>query len=120
MTGEEPLQSGDKTETVSVQAAAGSARARRAARQPAAELPVAQVAVDISLPHLDRPFDYLVSDAMAATAVPGAQVRVRFAGQLASGFVLDRLAESEHSGRLGYPERGIAPGPLPQPEVAHA
>jgi primosomal protein N' (replication factor Y) (superfamily II helicase) len=103
---------------VSVQAAAGSARARRAARQPAAELPVAQVAVDISLPHLDRPFDYLVPVTMAATAVPGAQVRVRFAGQLASGFVLDRLAASEHSGRLGYLERVIAPEPVLTPEIA--
>ena len=99
-------------------ARAGSARAGRAARQPAAELPVARVAVDISLPHLDRPFDYLVPATMAAAAVPGAQVRVRFAGQLASGFVLDRLAESEHTGRLGYLERVIAPEPVLTPEIA--
>ena len=70
------------------------------------------MAVDISLPHLDRPFDYLVPATMAAAAVPGAQVRVRFAGQLASGFVLDRLAASEHTGRLGYLERVIAPEPV--------
>ena len=55
---------------------------------------------------------------MAATAVPGAQVRVRFAGQLASGFVLDRLAASEHTGRLGYLERVIAPEPVLTPEIA--
>jgi primosomal protein N' (replication factor Y) len=103
---------------VSVQAAAGSAKAGRAARQPAAELPIARVAVDISLPHLDRPFDYLVPVTMAAAAVPGAQVRVRFAGQLASGFVLDRLAASEHPGRLGYLERVIAPEPILTSEVA--
>lgn len=96
----------------------GRARASRAARQPAADLPIAQVAVDISLPHLDRPFDYLVPATMAATAVPGAQVRVRFAGQLASGFVLDRLAASEHAGRLGYLERVIAPEPVLTPEIA--
>ena len=103
---------------MSLQAATGTARAGRAARQPAAELPVARVAVDISLPHLDRPFDYLVPDAMAAAAVPGAQVRVRFAGQLVSGFVLDRLVASEHTGRLGFLERVIAPEPVLTPEIA--
>jgi primosomal protein N' (replication factor Y) (superfamily II helicase) len=103
---------------VSVQAAAGRARAGRASRQPAADLPVARVAVDISLPHLDRPFDYLVPAALAAAAVPGALVRVRFAGQLASGFVLDRLAASDHAGRLGYLERVLAPEPVLTPEIA--
>ena len=103
---------------MSVQAAAGSARAGRAARQPAAELPVARVAVDISLSHLDRPFDYLVPATMATAAVPGALVRVRFAGQLCSAFVLDRMAESEHTGRLGYLERVIAPEPVLTPELA--
>jgi hypothetical protein len=34
-------------------------------------LPVARVAVDISLAHLDRPFDYLVPASMDETAVPG-------------------------------------------------
>lgn len=103
---------------MSLQAAVGSAGAGRSVRQPAAELPVARVAVDISLPHLDRPFDYLVPARMAAAAVPGAQVRVRFAGQLASGFVLDRLAASDHTGRLGYLERVIAPEPVLTPEIA--
>ena len=32
---------------------------------------VAQVAVDVSLPHLDRPFDYLVPDAQRAAAAHG-------------------------------------------------
>lgn len=95
-----------------------SAGARRAARQPAAELPIAQVVVDISLPHLDRPFDYVVPAAMAASAVPGALVRVRFAGQLTSGFVLARLAASDHEGRLGYLERVVAPEQLLTPEIA--
>ncbi len=101
-----------------VQATRGRGEAGRAARQPAAELPVARVAVDISLPHLDRPFDYLVPARLAASAVPGAQVRVRFAGQLSSGFVLERLAASNHEGRLGYLERVIAPEPILTPEIA--
>ena len=92
--------------------------AGRAARQPAAELPVARVAVDISLPHLDRPFDYLVPDTLAGSAVPGSQVRVRVAGQLVSGFVLARLAGSDHEGKLGFLERVIAPEPVLTPEIA--
>jgi primosomal protein N' (replication factor Y) (superfamily II helicase) len=92
--------------------------AGRAARQPAAELPVARVAVDISLPHLDRPFDYLVPDTLAGSAVVGSQVRVRFAGQLVSGFVLARLASSDHEGKLGFLERVIAPEPVLTPEIA--
>lgn len=88
------------------------------ARQPAADLPVARVAVDISLPHLDRPFDYLVPDSMAAAAVPGSQVRVRFAGQLVGGFVLERLAGTEHEGRLGFLERVVSPEPVLTAEVA--
>jgi primosomal protein N' (replication factor Y) (superfamily II helicase) len=79
---------------------------------------VARVAVDISLPHLDRPFDYLVPDTLAGSAVAGSQVRVRFAGQLVSGFVLARLASSDHEGKLGFLERVIAPEPVLTPEIA--
>jgi primosomal protein N' (replication factor Y) (superfamily II helicase) len=103
---------------VSVQALRGRSAAGRASRQPAAESPVARVAVDISLPHLDRPFDYLVPATMAGSAVPGAQVRVRFAGQLTSGFVLERRAESDHEGRLGYLERVVAAEAVLTPEIA--
>jgi primosomal protein N' (replication factor Y) (superfamily II helicase) len=103
---------------VSVQTTRGPRVTGRATRQPAAELPVARVAVDISLPHLDRPFDYLVPARLAAAAVPGAQVRVRFAGQLTGGFVLERLAESDHEGRLGYLERVVAAEPVLTPEIA--
>ena len=92
--------------------------AGRAARQQAAELPVARVAVDISLPHLDRPFDYLVPDTLAGSAVPGSQVRIRFAGQLVSGFVLARLAASDHEGKLGFLERVVAAEPVLTPEIA--
>ena len=89
-----------------------------APRQQAEILPVAVVAVDISLPHLDRPFDYLVPETMASSAVPGSQVRVRFAGQLVTGFVLERRASSEHEGRFGFLERVIAPEPVLTAEIA--
>jgi primosomal protein N' (replication factor Y) len=80
-------------------------------------LPVARVAVDISLAHLDRPFDYLVPAALADSAVPGVRVRVRFAGQLVDGYLLERAQTSEHQGRLARLERVISPEPVLTPEI---
>jgi primosomal protein N' (replication factor Y) (superfamily II helicase) len=80
-------------------------------------LPVARVAVDISLAHLDRPFDYLVPAALADAAVPGCRVRVRFAGQLVDGYLLERAQTSEHQGRLARLERVISPEPVLTPEI---
>jgi primosomal protein N' (replication factor Y) (superfamily II helicase) len=100
------------------QAVAGKASGRRTVRQPAAELPVARVAVEISLPHLDRPFDYLVPDSMAESAAPGCQVRVRFAGQLTGGFLLERRAGTDHQGKLGFLERVVSPERVLTPEIA--
>ncbi|MEU4224558.1 primosomal protein N' [Nonomuraea sp. NPDC026600] len=75
---------------------------------PAPSRPVARVAVDNPLPHLDRPFDYLVPASMHETAEPGVRVRVRFAGQLVDGFVLERVEESDHTGKLTALERVVS------------
>ena len=80
-------------------------------------LPVARVAVDISLAHLDRPFDYLVPAGLDETAVPGCRVRVRFAGQLVDGYLLDRTETSEHQGKLARLERVVSPEPVLTPEI---
>jgi primosomal protein N' (replication factor Y) (superfamily II helicase) len=80
-------------------------------------LPVARVAVDISLAHLDRPFDYLVPARLDAEAVPGCRVRVRFAGQLVDGYLLERTETSDHEGRLARLERVISPEPVLTPEI---
>jgi primosomal protein N' (replication factor Y) len=80
-------------------------------------LPVARVAVDVSLAHLDRPFDYSVPDRMREAAAPGARVRVRFAGQLVDGFVLDRVATSDHAGRLTALSRVVSAEPVLTPEI---
>ncbi len=72
----------------------------------------------MSLPHLDRPFDYLVPDGLAAQAVPGCRVRVRFAGRLTGGFLLERAESSEHQGKLGYLERVVSPERVLSPEIA--
>ncbi len=81
------------------------------------ELPVARVAVDTGVPHLDRPFDYSVTAATAG-AVPGCRVRVRFAGRLADGVVLERLAASDHAGALTPLQTLVSPEPVLTPEVA--
>ncbi len=94
---------------------AGAAKQTRSA---AGTLPVARVAVDIALAHLDRPFDYLVPERLAEDAVPGCRVRVRFAGQLTGGYLLERAASSEHPGRLAALERVVSPEPVLSPEIA--
>ncbi|MDR0345405.1 MAG: primosome assembly protein PriA, partial [Nocardiopsaceae bacterium] len=94
------------------------ARGQRAPVQVAGRLPVARVAVDVSLAHLDRPFDYLVPARMSEAAVPGCRVRVRFAGQLTDGYLLDRAAASDHPGRLMPLERVVSPEPVLRPEIA--
>jgi len=76
------------------------------------------VAVDISLAHLDRPFDYLVAARDDDIAAPGCRVRVRFAGQLVDGYLLDRADTTEHQGRLSYLERVVSPEPVLVPEIA--
>lgn len=68
---------------------------------PIAELlPVARVAVDLALPHLDRAFDYAVPQSMSDDAQPGVRVRVRFAGQDVEGYLLERSSGSDHQGKL--------------------
>ncbi|MGN9812961.1 primosomal protein N' [Micromonospora sp. BQ11] len=70
------------------------------------------------LAHLDRPFDYLVPAALDAEAVPGTRVKVRFAGQLVDGWLLERADESGHTGRLAYLEKVVSPEPVLAPEIA--
>ncbi|MBE1592742.1 primosomal protein N' [Nonomuraea angiospora] len=95
-----------------------SSKDTKGAPAPAPERPVARVVVDSPLPHLDRPFDYLVPDSMHETAEPGVRVRVRFAGKLVDGFLLERADESEHDGRLMPLERVVSPERVLTPEIA--
>ena len=74
--------------------------------------------VDVPLAHLDRPFDYLVPERLSESAVPGCRVRVRFAGQLTGGYLLNRAGVSEHPGRLTTLERVVSPVPVLTPESA--
>ncbi|WP_050590602.1 primosomal protein N' [Salinispora pacifica] len=73
--------------------------------------------MDLPLAHLDRPFDYLVPEALDGDAAPGTRVKVRFAGQLVNGWLLERVSESAHP-RLAYLEKVVSPEPALAPEIA--
>jgi primosomal protein N' (replication factor Y) len=63
----------------------------------------------LSVPHLDREFDYLVSAEQSDDAQPGVRVRVRFHGRLVDGFVLERRNDTDHTGKLGWLDRVVSP-----------
>ena len=79
--------------------------------------PVARVLVDLSLPHLDRYFDYLVPESMSTQAQVGVRVRVRFSGALHDGWIVERCATSEHEGRLERLAKVISPDPVLDPAI---
>ncbi|AKT52794.1 primosome assembly protein PriA [Arsenicicoccus sp. oral taxon 190] len=79
--------------------------------------PVAEVLVDVPLAHLDRAFEYSVPVELGEQAVPGARVRVRFAGQDVEGFVVARKDAAEHTGRLAPLRRVVSPEPVLTPAV---
>lgn len=84
----------------------------------AAAVAVARVYVDVALPHLDRPFDYLVPPELEDAVRPGMRVRVRFAGRLVDGYVLARVADSKHRGALARIERVVGTEPVLTPQTA--
>jgi primosomal protein N' (replication factor Y) len=92
--------------------------ARRGERVPAAVLPVARIVVDVPLAHLDRPFDYAVPSELDTAAVPGCRVRVRFAGQLVDGYLLERAETSDYGKKLAFIEKVVSPEPVLSPEIA--
>lgn len=77
---------------------------------------VARVLVDVPLAHLDRPFDYSIPEALDDEVRPGVRVRVRFAGRLVDGFVVERVPTSTHA-KLAPIQRVTSPLPVLAPEV---
>src|SRR5271154_4377922 len=86
-------------------------------RQPAAFEPIARVLPMLSVPHLDREFDYLVSEEQSDDAQPGVRVRLRFHGRLVDGFVLERRTETDHVGKLAWLDRVVSAEPVLTPEI---
>jgi primosomal protein N' (replication factor Y) (superfamily II helicase) len=79
--------------------------------------PIARVLPMLSVPHLDREFDYLVSAEQSDDAQPGVRVRVRFHGRLVDGFLLERRNDTDHAGKLGWLDRVVSAEPVLTPEV---
>lgn len=94
-----------------------AAKKVKPAQQAAATDPVARVVVDSGLPHLDRPFDYRVPAELDAEAVPGCRVKIRFAGRMVDGFVVERMADSAHEGKLAFLAKVVSSEPVLRPEV---
>lgn len=79
--------------------------------------PIARVLPMLSVPHLDREFDYLVSAEQSDDAQPGVRVRVRFHGRLVDAFVLERRNDTDHHGKLGWLDRVVSAEPVLTPEI---
>ncbi|WP_419197253.1 primosomal protein N' [Mycolicibacterium austroafricanum] len=62
----------------------------------------------LTVPHLDREFDYLVSAEHSDDAHPGVRVRVRFHGRLVDAFILERRSDTDHVGKLGWLEKVVS------------
>ncbi|WP_410872247.1 primosomal protein N' [Nocardia sp. A7] len=83
----------------------------------AAGHPIARVLPLLSPAHLDRDFDYLVPAELDEIAQPGVRVRVRFAGRLVDGYLLERLPHSDHNGKMMPLERVVSAERVLTPEV---
>ena len=71
----------------------------------------------LSVPHLDREFDYLVAAEQSDDAQPGVRVRVRFHGRLVDAFILERRSETDHVGKLGWLDRVVSAERVLTPDV---
>ena len=79
--------------------------------------PIARVLPMLSVPHLDREFDYLVTADQSDDAQPGVRVRVRFHGRLVDAFILERRSDTDHAGKLGWLDRVVSPERVLTPDV---
>lgn len=86
-------------------------------KQAAEYEPIARVLPMLSVPHLDREFDYLVGADQSDDAQPGVRVRVRFRGRLVDAFVLQRRSDTDYVGRLGWLDRVISAEPVLTAEI---
>src|SRR6516165_295143 len=71
----------------------------------------------MTVPHLDREFDYLVGADQSDDAQPGVRARVRFHGRLVDAFILERRSETDHVGKLGWLDRVVSAERVLTPDV---
>lgn len=79
---------------------------------------VARVLLDSPLPQLDHLFDYAIPEAFASEIVVGARVRIplRSGGRVATGYVIELLAESSFGGTLAEIAELVSAAPVLSPE----
>ncbi|OXR43566.1 putative primosomal protein N' [Nocardia cerradoensis] len=87
------------------------------ARDTPIDKPIARVLPLLEPAHLDRDFDYSVPREMDELAQPGVRVRVRFSGRLVDGYILERLARTEHSGKIQPLQRVVSGERVLTPEI---
>ncbi|WP_245706815.1 primosomal protein N' [Austwickia chelonae] len=75
----------------------------------AEEDPVAVVALDLPLPHLDRGFEYAIPAELDQAAQPGVRVKVLFSRRETNGYLLERRSRPEYEGRLSPLRRVVSP-----------
>lgn len=80
---------------------------------------MAAVLVDIDLPHLDRPLDYSVPEALAGEVEPGRIVRVSLAGKRRFGWVVEVKSTSPLTA-LAPIERVVSRTPVLTPRLIDA
>ena len=74
-------------------------------RQAAEHEPIARVLPMLTVPHLDREFDYLVAADMSDDAQPGVRVKVRFNGRLVDAVAARYAGTRADVLRLAIPPR---------------
>src|SRR5699024_960844 len=87
-------------------------------KTPASVKPVVRVLPLLGVSHLDRPFDYLITEDDSEAAQPGVRVRIRFNGRLVDALLLQRLSESDFDGKLAFIDRVISPFQVYPPQLA--
>ena len=80
-------------------------------------LAIAKVVLDISLPHLDYPFDYEIPEELDEACQPGVKVKVKFAGRNLEGWVIERTKPQLKSKKLSKIEKVISELPVLLPEI---
>ncbi len=83
----------------------------------AQHLAVAKVILDISLPHLDYPFDYEIPEELDEACQPGVKVKIKFAGRNLEGWVIERSKSTHENKKLSKIEKVISEIPVLRPEI---
>ncbi len=80
-------------------------------------LPIAKVVLDVALPHLDYPFDYLVPEDIDELCQPGVKVKVKFAGRNLDGWIVERSKTNIESKKLARIDKVISDIPVLKAEI---